>query len=108
MTKSEAALAKVQNLYVMQVHLWNVLDAKNLTPAQRNEARRQLREFASLLRSADWKVMGGEDVYAALKGIEHEAKRKLAARARVTQKSSIQRKAIRKQKVKKHGRSRKR
>ncbi|OGJ64654.1 hypothetical protein A3C37_00245 [Candidatus Peribacteria bacterium RIFCSPHIGHO2_02_FULL_53_20] len=89
MTKLDSALSKVQNLYVLQVHLWNVLDAKNLSPAMRNEAKKQLREFASLLRSADWHVMGGEDVYTALKQMQADVARKLKGRGTISQKPSV-------------------
>ena len=77
MTKSESALAKVQDLYALQSALWNVLDAKNLSPEAREDARKCLREFASLLRQADWQVMGGEDVYSNLKQMQTAVKQKL-------------------------------
>lgn len=89
MTKLDSALSKVQTLYVLQVHLWNVLDAKNLSPAARNEAKKQLREFASLLRNADWQVMGGEDVYTALKQMQADVSRKLKGRGTISKKPSI-------------------
>lgn len=77
MSNTDSALAKVQNLYMLQAQLWNVLDAKNLSPNAREEAKKNLREFSSLLRSADWRVMGGEDVYSALKEVQTEVSRKL-------------------------------
>jgi hypothetical protein len=89
MTKLDSALSKVQNLYVLQVHLWSVLDAKNLTPAARNEAKKQLREFASLLRNADWHVMGGEDVYTSLKQMQADVARKLKGRGAISKKPSV-------------------
>ncbi|TSC99903.1 MAG: hypothetical protein Greene101449_437 [Candidatus Peregrinibacteria bacterium Greene1014_49] len=96
MTKLDSALSKVQNLYVLQVHLWNVLDAKNLSPARRNEARKQLREFASLLRKADWQVMGGEDVYTSLKQMQAEVARKLKGRGAISKKPSVRGRAVKK------------
>jgi hypothetical protein len=89
MTKTESALAKVQNLYILQAHLWNVLDAKNLSPTARDEARKHLREFGSLLRNADWRFMGGEDVYSALKQMQQEVARKLKGRGTISKKPSI-------------------
>jgi len=87
MTPYETALSNVQNLYLMQTQLWQLLDAKNLTDAQRNDARKYLREFASLLRNADWRLMGGEDVYAGLKQMEREAAAKLSQRGSMKKKS---------------------
>ena len=77
MSNIDSALAKVQNLYMLQAQLWNVLDAKNLSPNAREEAKKNLKEFSSLLRAADWRVMGGEDVYVALKEVQTEVTRKL-------------------------------
>jgi hypothetical protein len=96
MTKAESALAKVQTLYVLQVHLWNVLDAKNLSPAQRQDARKQLKEFASLLRKADWQIMGGEDVFTALKQMEREVSQKLKSRGSISRKPSVRGRAMKK------------
>ena len=96
MTKTDSALSKVQNLYVLQVHLWNVLDAKNLSPAARNEAKKHLREFASLLRNADWQVMGGEDVYTALKQMKADVAKKLEGRGAISKKPSVRGRATKK------------
>lgn len=103
MTTLDSALAKVQNLYVLQVHLWNVLDTKNLSPVARSEARKQLKEFASLLRKADWQVMGGEDVYSTLKQMQVDVARKLKGRGAISKKPSIRSRAV---KVKKDGKKR--
>ncbi|MBM3227295.1 hypothetical protein FJZ27_00300 [Candidatus Peribacteria bacterium] len=94
MSKAESALSKVQTLYVLQVQLWNVLDAKALTPEQRLEARKHLKEFGSLLRKADWHIMGGEDVYTALKQMEKEVARKLKSRGAISKKPSIRSRAM--------------
>ena len=102
MTKSEAALAKVQDLYMMQVHLWNVLDAKDLTSEERNEARKHLRTFQTLLRNADWRVMGGEDVYSELKEMQKQVTVKLSTLTR----SPSKKPSVRARAVKKGGRSR--
>jgi hypothetical protein len=81
MTPSESALTKVQDLYTMQLHLWDVLDTQELTPEQRDEARKHLRAFSTLLRQADRGIMGGEDVYDTLKHMEREVSEKLKADA---------------------------
>ncbi|OGJ58381.1 hypothetical protein A2881_05760 [Candidatus Peribacteria bacterium RIFCSPHIGHO2_01_FULL_55_13] len=84
MSNTDSALAKVQNLYMLQAQLWNVLDAKNLSPNAREEAKKNLKEFSSLLRAADWRVMGGEDVYSALKEVQTEVARKLNGRGTIS------------------------
>lgn len=86
---ADSALAKVQNLYMLQAQLWNVLDAKHLSPSARSEAKKNLKEFSSLLRSADWRVMGGEDVYSALREVQTEVSRKLKGRGTISTKPSV-------------------
>lgn len=66
----------VQQLYLMQVDLHNMTKNK-LTPREKAEAKKQVREFRSLLRKADWKYMGGEDVLESLKETEREVQDKL-------------------------------
>ncbi len=94
MSKAESALSKVQTLYVLQVQLWSVLDAKTLTSEQRLEARKHLKEFGSLLRKADWHIMGGEDVYTALKQMEKEVAQKLKSRGSISKKPSVRSRAM--------------
>ncbi|MEK7562957.1 MAG: hypothetical protein AAB544_01040 [Patescibacteria group bacterium] len=89
MPNTDSALAKVQNLYMLQAQLWNVLDSKNLSSAARDEAKKNLREFSSLLRSADWRVMGGEDVYSALKEVQTEVARKLKGRGAISSRPTV-------------------
>jgi hypothetical protein len=73
-TKKDSPLSKVQNLYLMQVELWNFLDNKG-TDAKAVE--KTLKEFNSLLKEVDWRLMGGEDVLESLQMIPVEVKSKL-------------------------------
>lgn len=77
MSKKESALAKVQDLYLMQSELWNFLDADQVDAEKRKEAERLLRNFRQLLREVDWHYMGGEDVLQSLAWIPQEVTLKL-------------------------------
>jgi hypothetical protein len=70
-------LTKVQNLYLMQMDIWKVLDGRVRSPEKVKEARLCLRKFRSLLKEVDWKYMGGEDVYEELKNMATETDSKL-------------------------------
>ncbi|MBI3331498.1 hypothetical protein HYZ99_00885 [Candidatus Peregrinibacteria bacterium] len=77
MTKYEAAMQIVYELYALQVRLWELLDADLSDPNLRKEAKKQTKIFESLLQSADWRYMGGEDVYESLKQLPEEVTVKL-------------------------------
>ncbi|MBU2259401.1 hypothetical protein KKC44_02230 [Patescibacteria group bacterium] len=77
MNPSQDELTKVQNLYVMQMELWKVLDGRVRSPDKVKEARKCLNNFKSLLKDVDWKYMGGEDVYSELMRLASEADAKL-------------------------------
>ena len=77
MSKKESALAKVQDLYLMQAELWSFLDADHVDGERRKEAERLLRNFRQLLREVDWHYMGGEDVLQSLSWIPQEVSLKL-------------------------------
>lgn len=77
MTKAELGLATVQQLYLLQVQLFNVLDADLSDPNLRKEARKQTKEFSTLLKEADWRYMGGTDVYEELQKLPVEVEMKL-------------------------------
>lgn len=98
MSKSETSLSTVQDLYALQVQLWSVLDARTLSPVQRDTARRNLRAFSALLRRADWQVMGGEDVFLALKQMQTEVARKLKGRGSISKKPSVRARATKRRK----------
>jgi len=77
MNPSQDELTKVQNLYVMQMELWKVLDGRVRSPDKVKEARKCLNNFKSLLKDVDWKYMGGEDVYQELVDLASDADDKL-------------------------------
>lgn len=76
-SKKQSSLAKVQNLYLMQVELWNFLDEKNLDVEKTKSAQKTLKEFKELLKEVDWQLMGGEDVLESLQMIPTEVSQKL-------------------------------
>lgn len=90
-TSSVSGLATVQNLYVMQFKLFGFLDSDLKVVENRKEAKKCLREFESLLKTADWQYMGGEDVYEELQRV----KKNVAARLQRSTGSVVQ-KAIKK------------
>ena len=65
--KADTALQHVQNLYLMQLKILDLLDQELNTPQARREARANIKEFQQLLRLADWRDMGGGDVLEAFK-----------------------------------------
>jgi|GEM_PF-673091 len=73
-TKKQSPLSKVQNLYLMQVELWNFLDNK---ADDAKAVEKTLKEFSALLKEVDWRLMGGEDVLESLQMIPREVKSKL-------------------------------
>lgn len=80
MSKADTALEHIHNLYVMQLQILDLLDRRLSTPQARREARAQIKEFQKLLRLADARYMGGEDVLEALKALPKELEEKLGAR----------------------------
>lgn len=93
-TKAEAALQHVHNLYVMQFKMLDLLQQDLATPQARKEARENMKEFQQLLRKADWRYMGGEDVLESLKTLPNEVEMKLKT-------SRVSVKAMKKGKAKK-------
>lgn len=78
MTVSQNALAKVHDLYVMQIELWKHLSEGNFgNEKRRKETQKCLRQFSRLLDAVDWHYMGGEDVLTELKAMRHEVSAKL-------------------------------
>ena len=80
MTKADTALEHIHNLYVMQMQILDLLDQELNTPEARRQARAQIKEFQRLLRLADARYMGGEDVWESLKTLPKELEQKLEAR----------------------------
>lgn len=75
--KKENALTKVQDLYLMQVALWNFLDDKKADEKKMKDAKKMLKEFKALLDEVDSQHMGGEDVLESLQMIPTEVSQKL-------------------------------
>ena len=93
MTVSQSALAKVHDLYVIQIELWKHLRDGNFQRAeQRKETQRCLKNFSRLLDQVDWHYMGGEDVLAELKTMRSE----VSAKLRNIRRRKVSRKAKRK------------
>ena len=80
MTTSTSELAAVQNLYVLQVELWDIIDGDLNDPEQRKLARQRMREFQTLMKKVDQRYMGGEDVYATLIAMQKEVNRKIGSK----------------------------
>lgn len=76
-TKADIALGHVHNLYLMQFKMLDMLSQDLATPQARKEARDNIKEFQQLLRKADWRYMGGEDVLDSLKNLPSEMEMKL-------------------------------
>ncbi len=76
-TRADLALQHVHNMYLMQFTLLDLLERDLQTPEARKEARHAMKEFQSLLQSADWRYMGGEDVLESLQTIPQEMEQKL-------------------------------
>ncbi len=83
MSRADNALARVQNLYVMQSKLLHLLesDLDLSNPDVRREVRGSMKEFEELLSKADWRYMGGMDVWETLKNLPAEMSQKLKASA---------------------------
>ncbi len=70
-------LEHVQNLYVMQWKMLDLLERDLRTPQHRAEARKQMKEFKQMLSKADFRYMGGLDVWEALQSLPEEMSKKL-------------------------------
>lgn len=99
-SKKENALSKVQNLYLMQVALWNFLDDAEKNAEKYVSAQKTLREFKALLKEVDWRYMGGEDVLQSLQWIPNEVHMKLksASVKRASVKKAVARKEVKRRK----------
>ncbi|MSR87190.1 hypothetical protein EXS70_03400 [Candidatus Peribacteria bacterium] len=75
--KADSALQHVHNLYLMQFKMLDLLSQDLLSPEARKEARENMKQFQQLLRKADYRYMGGEDVWQALKKLPTEIELKL-------------------------------
>jgi len=96
-SKSDLALERVQNLYVLQTKLLSSLDSDLGDPDARRDVREAMRSFEKLLNVVDWRYMGGMDVYDALLKLPAEVTLKLKA-SPVT---SVRRRALKRMAAKK-------
>jgi len=99
-SKKENALSKVQDLYLMQMALWNFLDDTEKNVEKYQSAQKTLREFKALLKEVDWQYMGGEDVLQSLQWIPNEVHMKLksAPLRRATVKKAVVQKTAKRRK----------
>jgi len=81
MTKAEAAMNIVYELYALEMQLWHLLDSDLSDPELRKVAKKQAKVFESLLKEADWRYMGGEDVIESLRELPKEVTVKLKSYA---------------------------
>ncbi len=79
-SKADTALEHIHTLYLMQLNILDLLDQELNTPEARRTARAEIKEFQRLLGLADWRYMGGEDVWEALKALPKELEEKIGAR----------------------------
>lgn len=78
--RNDTGLEHVQNLYVLQMELLSSLDGDLTDPKARRQMRDSVQEFEKLLRRADRRYMGGDDVYESLKQIPDEVETRLKMR----------------------------
>ncbi len=72
MPQGDGALNTIWNLYSLQEALCGFLAGDLRDPAVRREARKTTQEFDALLAHADWRYMGGQDVYEELQNLSQE------------------------------------
>jgi len=77
MNKFDAALERVQNLYLLQTKLITSLDSDLRDEMLRKELRNDMRRFEELLGQVDWRFMGGIDVLESLRQLPGEVTLKL-------------------------------
>lgn len=79
MNKSDLALERVHNLYILQTELIRSLDDDLRDPKVRQTVRQNVRQFQELLDLVDWRYMGGPDLLDSLRLLPGE----IAARLKV-------------------------
>lgn len=86
--EKESPLSKIQTLYLMQVELCDFLEAKEVDATKLKTAQKTLKEFKELLKEADWRYMGGEDVLENMQWIPKEVNEKLKTKKQRKTKSA--------------------
>lgn len=82
MPRVDSGLEHVQNLYLLQMELLSSLEGDLSDPKARRQMRISVAEFEKLLRRADRRYMGGDDVYESLKSIPSEVEERLKMRTK--------------------------
>jgi len=82
MKSSSQDLELVQQLYLMQIDLHQVLQSDLLSAQEKRNAKQRAKEFSKLLKKADWRYMGGEDVLESLWETERNLEDKLKVRSK--------------------------
>ena len=78
---SSSGLATVQSLYVVQLELTELVEGGLRSADDIKEAKKQLRKFSQLLKDADWRYMGGEDVYESLQKIRDDVAKRVKTKS---------------------------
>ncbi len=94
-TRTDRALENVQNLYLMQFQLLDLLESDLRNPDVRKQVRNQMKQFEQLLNKADWRYMGGIDVWETLKALPDEMAKKLRESAATVARRSLKQPAMR-------------
>ena len=97
MKVNKSDISVVQHLYLLQIDLYKFLKSDLTDPEERREARKQMKEFAILLKQADWRYMGGEDVLDNLQKIQEEISAKISSTPRA--KKALQAKVSKPKKI---------
>jgi hypothetical protein len=99
MNSYDQALERVHNLYLLQTKLIDSLDGNLGDPDVRKEVRENIKQFEQLLRKADWRFMGGEDVLETLRQIPGTVNQRIRENTSIRRKKSVaQRERARRQK----------
>ena len=77
MPRNDSGLEHVQNLYLLQMQLLTSLEGDLSDRKARRQMRISVQEFEKLLRRADRRYMGGDDVYESLRQIPFEVEARL-------------------------------
>ncbi len=77
MNKADRAIENIHNLYVMQFQLLDLLESDLRDAERRKEVKKTMKEFEALLSKADWRYMGGMEVWESLKNLPVEMSKKL-------------------------------
>jgi hypothetical protein len=89
MSTIDRALERVQDLYIAQMKLLDLLESDLSSPDVRKEVRSHMKQFETLLARADWRYMGGMDVWETLQALPTEMMKRLRTSSVSVQKSRM-------------------